>query len=109
MNTQMKFFVVVVCLAVCIGTTWAGAHDSAKANEEKAKEAADPTVKASKESAASTADSAKDAAAPTADAPGPSVAEKSESFAQWAYHKISGGLGLKADSDKQPKKGQNAY
>jgi len=69
MKTQMKLFVVVVCFAVCIGTTWA------KTKEDKAKD-----------SAAST----DDAAAPTADAPGPSVAEKSESFAQWAYHKISG-------------------
>ncbi|BAT75466.1 late embryogenesis abundant protein D-29-like [Vigna umbellata] len=104
MNTlNMKFVVVVVCLAFFIGTTWGDVLKSAKATAEDAKDAAAPTVKAAKDSAASAAESAKEATAPAVDAAAPSVegaAQKSESFAQWAYDKISGGFGMKSDDDK---------
>ncbi|ESW28047.1 hypothetical protein PHAVU_003G254300 [Phaseolus vulgaris] len=102
MNTQMKLVVVVVLLAVCVGTTWGDFLGSAKASAE-AKESATPTVKAAKDSASSTAKSAKDAAAPAVDAAAPTVeaaGKKSESFAQWAYAKISGGFGKKGGDDK---------
>ena len=94
MNTlNMKFVVVVVCLAVFIGTTWGNVLESAKTTAGDAKDAAAPTVKAAKDSAASAAETAKDAAAPAFDAFAPSeegAGAPSESFAQWAYEKISG-------------------
>ncbi|XP_022640167.1 uncharacterized protein LOC111242124 [Vigna radiata var. radiata] len=97
MNTlNMKFVVVVVCIAFFVGTTWGDVLKSAKATAEDAKDAAAPTFKSAKETA-------QDATAPAVDAVAPSVegaALKSESFAQWAYDKISGGLGLKSEDDK---------
>lgn len=87
MNTlNMKFVVVVVCIAFFVGTTWGDVLKSAKATAEDAKDAAAPTFKSAKETA-------QDATAPAVDAVAPSVegaALKSESFAQWAYDKISG-------------------
>ncbi|KAK8469694.1 hypothetical protein PHAVU_005G136201 [Phaseolus vulgaris] len=93
---NMKLVVVVVCLAVCIGATWGKSHDSAKANEEKTKEASTQTVNAAKDSAASSAKSDKDAAAPAVDAAAPGAStEESETFGQWAYEKFTSGLGLR--------------
>jgi len=110
-NINMKFVIVVVCLAVCIGASWAGIHDGAKANEEKAKKAAAEIIKAAKDSAkhsakhsgkhfgkhsakhsaASSDKSDKVAEAPAVDAPAPGPAtEESETFGEWAYEKFTG-------------------
>ncbi|TKY55827.1 hypothetical protein E2542_SST20250 [Spatholobus suberectus] len=97
MKTQnMKFIVLAVCLAVCVGTCWGDLVEDAKAKAAEAKDAAVPTVNAAKDAAEPTVDAAMDAAAPTVKA----ATEKSESFAQWAYDKISHGLGFKAEEEK---------
>ncbi|KAK8469692.1 hypothetical protein PHAVU_005G135988 [Phaseolus vulgaris] len=91
-NINMKFIIVVVCLAVCIGASWGGSHDGAKANEEKARKASTKTVNDVKDSAVSSDKSDKDAGAPAFDAAAPAPAtEESESFGQWAYEKFIGG------------------
>ncbi|KAH1058889.1 hypothetical protein AAZX31_02G052700 [Glycine max] len=94
MKTQNVMFVVlVVCLAVCVGTSWG--HDFIDDAKTKAGQAKDTAVDA----AAPTVNSVIDAAAPTVDAPAPTIdaaAQKSGSFASWAYGKISHGLGFKS-------------
>ncbi|BAT97651.1 hypothetical protein LR48_Vigan11g070800 [Vigna angularis] len=108
MNTQnLKFVVVVVCLAVYIGTTWGDVIESAKDTAQDAKDAAAPTFKAAQDTASSAAQSAKEVTAPAVNAATPTVegiGEKTESFAQWAYGKISGGLGLGGEDDKPKSK-----
>ncbi|KAL5173288.1 hypothetical protein HKD37_16G045864 [Glycine soja] len=106
------FVVLVVCLAVCVGTSWGHFFDDTTGKAEQAKDAAAPTVYSAMDAAAPTVDSVMDAAAPTVDsamdAAAPTVksamdaaaptidaaAQKSGSFASWAYDKISRGLGF---------------
>jgi len=92
---------------VCIGTTWGDVLESAKDSAHDAKEASAPTFKAVGDTASSAAESAKEVTAPAVDAATPAVqtiGEKTESFAQWAYGKISGGLGLSSEEEKPQSK-----
>nr|KYP53195.1 hypothetical protein KK1_024821 [Cajanus cajan] len=107
METQnMKAFVLALCLAVFVATCWAhGPEPAASVTDPAApavnaiknagnavKDAATPAVNAAEEAGSAAKDAATPAATAVRDATAPAAhaaAEKSESFAQWAYDKLS--------------------